>query len=165
MGFEKWRYTGELVFDNQSDPFEARISELLWSWVSGSDGERQQITRDQGGLASILEFYLCGVFRKVGYTHSRNIWCDGVCDLFVESISDCSFRIEAAAYCPSELAPVELEFHYTRPNQDQADRVVVRYGDSRPPGKTPRPILRRRIRPTSNEDWLVAVELTNTSSE
>jgi hypothetical protein len=165
MGIEKWRYTGDLAFDDQFDPLEARISELLWSWASGSDGEDQRLTRNQGDLALAVEFYLCGVFQKVDYTRSRGIWCDGVLDLFIENISACSFRLQAAAYCPHEIAPIEIEFHYKQLNQDQADRVVVRYGDSRHPHKNPRPILRRHIRPTSNEDWLVAVELTSTSSE
>lgn len=112
----------------------------------------------------MLEYYLCGVFQLIDYTRSQGVWCDGVAEFAIKKNGRQSFLIVAAAYCPNSLAPVELEFHFPERRSCRATRIVVRYDEPTDGSSTyASKVISKR--PTSNQEWAVAVELTPQEGE
>ncbi|MFT4556608.1 MAG: hypothetical protein ACI92S_001953 [Planctomycetaceae bacterium] len=161
--------------ENNSDPLEEAIAEELWRWAFASEEIRSEMTTIRmvvspedvprtPRLPTMLEFYLCGVFQLVDYTHSRNIWCDGILEFSIERTTRKSFLIVAAIYCPNVLAPVEIEFHYPVRRSCRATRIIVRFNDPGEVGtsRIPSNVILRR--PQHDRDWTVAVELTDFES-
>jgi hypothetical protein len=110
------------------------------------------------------------LFHSVDFTRSRGIWCDGVLQLSIARLHRLGLAISGVCYCPHELAPFELEFHFERRRDLVPLRTVLRFGDlghgrngaMHTSAKNAVVIVANR--PKRNQDWAVAVELTTPKS-
>jgi hypothetical protein len=150
----------------QTDPLEKRIASELWKWAFLSPGERREVTANGSDLCVMIEFYLSGIFQQFAFTRSRGIWCDGVVELSIRQMNRRAFVIVGIAFAPSQLAPFEIEFHFTRRRDKEPLRAIVRFGGCEDDGevhwhsnlKNAAATLAKR--PKCDRDWAVAVELT-----
>ena len=146
---------------------ETEIAGELWRWLTASPSERADITAAGAELAMSLEYYLCGVFERVEFTRSREIWCDGIINLSIEQLNRRAFRLTGVAYSPTQLAPLEIEFHFDQRRNTEPNRVVVRFGELDSNGEIRWHAQDRFAgtivanRPRRDRDWAVAVELTD----
>lgn len=144
---------------------EASIASELWRWAFATPNERAGITAPQSSLSVKLEFYLCDVFDLIVLTRSRGIWCDGVVELSIVRIGRLAFRVVGAGYFPGNLSAFEIEFHFAQHRSCLVRRIIFRFGLARHGGgiREPREKDVARIvanRPTRDEEWAVAVEIT-----
>lgn len=146
----------------------------MWKWTSLPESDRKSITSDQSELASLIEYYLSEVFQHKNSARSSSWWCDGAIGLSVSTTDKLSFLIVGAAYwaqgglasSPFNLAPFELKYFFGEWQDVNPQRIVVRFGSLDHTGGIQRTsysanssLLVQR-RPTKNEDWAFAIELT-----
>jgi hypothetical protein len=151
---------------------EGSISAELWRWVTLEPVAQAEITKARSRLADDLMCFLSRAFREIEFTRAKNIWCDGVLGLLVFPLNQLSFRVVAAAFCPSALEPVELMFHYSETGGLKPLRIILRFGfadEVRGSRKSSRSQKRKGFDagaildslPETNQQWAVAVELTS----
>jgi hypothetical protein len=118
---------------------------------------------------SCLEFWF--PFSDIEFTRKLGVWCDGVALLEIKSLDRVSFAIAGVGYFPIDFAPFELEFYFNKRRDLVPRSIVLRFGLLDPYGylrlighhKHPSHIM--GMRPTTNSDWAVAVELTGNHTE
>lgn len=154
----------------QPDPIETAIARELWRWAFLPPQARSEVTAAGSELSLMLEFYLCGAFQLVDFTRSRGIWCDGVIELSIHRINRRAFVIYGVAYSPTNLAPFEMELHFSRRRDHDPLRTIIRFGELDPVGEIQWHTNEKHVativanRPRSDPDWAVAVELTPTET-
>ena len=145
------------------DSLETQMASVLWRWKFAEHDERDAILSDSK-FASMLEFWF--PFSDIEFTRTRGIWCDGVPLLEIIELNPASFLIFGVGYFPHDLTPFELEFHFNSRRELQPDSIILRFGlldhngGLRLIGHHKHPTYIMNLRPKTNSEWAVAVELT-----
>ena len=145
------------------DSLESQIATTLWRWKFAEHDERDSILSDSK-FASMLEFWF--PFSDIEFTRKRGIWCDGVPLLEIKELNRASFLISGVGYFPHDFTPFEVEFHFNNRRDLKPDLVVFRFGLLDHDGalrlirnnRHPSHIM--HLRPKTNSEWAIAVELT-----
>ena len=153
-------------------PLEQIIARELWRWQSVAEEDRALVLGPQSELECLIEGYLCDAFQYPNSAQSRNWWCDGVEALSVTEVSPTSFFLVGVAYWADGtdwfyLAPFELEFDFAAPQAIAPSRAIVRFGATDDRGQIVKAPCEKAVaarllanRPTRNQDWAFAIELT-----
>lgn len=146
---------------------ETQIATVLWRWKFAEHVERDFILSDSK-FGSMLEFWF--PFSEIEFTRKRGIWCDGVPLLEIKELNRVSFLIAGVGYFPHDFTPFELEFHFNSRRELRSDSIILRFGlldhngDLRLIGHHKHPSHIMTLRPKTNSEWAVAVELTETEN-
>ncbi len=154
----------KMLYDNRMHPQATGLAS--WNETTSPHGQPE--------LAGAIEFYLCGAFHYDNSAQSRRWWCDGIVELSITELAPIAFLIVVAAYwapsahrsSPFYLAPLELELYFHSPGDLDAERTIIRFGYIDRFGDINRvrydanAIGIVQNRPTSNQDWAFAIELS-----
>ena len=147
---------------------ETQIATVLWRWKFAEPDERESILTDSK-FASMLEFWF--PFSDIEFTRQRGIWCDGVPLLEIKELNRVSFLIFGVGYFPHDFTPFELEFQFNSRRDVKPNSIVLRFGlldhngSLRLIGHHKHPSHIMELRPKTNSEWAVAVELTEPKTE
>lgn len=155
----------ELAFANDSQPdrLESAITGALWEWAFASEDVRRQIAANGSELSVCVECYLSELLKSVAVTRSKGTWCDGVLEQSIFKLSRLELAVAGACFCPNEVAPFEIVFHFAKRRDLVPLRTVFCFGDLRRWERSWRIQEAQALvqkRPRKYCDWLVAVELT-----
>lgn len=145
-------------------PIESRIAEILWRWKFAPHRDRDEMIADSS-LASLIEFWF--PFADIEFTRRRGLWCDGIPLLEVSELDRTSFCLSGVGYFPHEFSPFEIEFHFRHRRDLMPQSIVLRFGlldhngDLRTIGTNKDPSYTMQLRPQVNDEWAVAVELSD----
>ena len=168
---DRCRYPAQEAFftiPNQPDDnsIEPKIAAFLWRWSTADAAGRNSIATSPD-LGSLLEYWF--PFSDIEFTRKRNIWCDGILLVEITELNFRSFCIAGVGYFPQVLELFEIEFHFENQRDPVPRSCVLRFGlpdgqgELQPLGhKHPGYII--GLRPKTNSEWAVAVELTDDSS-
>jgi hypothetical protein len=125
---------------------------------------RNSITSDPE-LASLLEYWF--PFSDIEFTRKRGIWCDGILFVEITEINRTSFCVAGVGYFPQDIGPFEIEFYFKNRRDPNPRSTVLRFGLPDRDGELRRlghkhPAYIMGLRPKTNSEWAVAVELTDT---
>jgi len=130
-----------------------------------------------GQIVSLLESFLCDAFCHSPDGQHWNWWTDGVLCVQLEQLGVATFLAVGATIwaddltltddqSPFFLAPFELEFYFSSPQDVDFERTIVRFGQLQSNGR----IIRQpwgdnamkviETRPQADSDWAIAIELT-----
>ena len=140
---------------------ESRIASIIWQWKFVEPDKRDALIAESR-LASLLEFWFpCS---ELDYTRKRNAWCDGIPLMELSYINRTSFLIVGVGYFPYQLAAFEIEFHFEK-RRDKLPRTIVlrldriKHIDYQCIFNNKHPENLLNVRPQTNKDWALAVEL------
>ena len=142
---------------------EAQIAAELWRWQFAKSDARDSILCNSEFLL-MFEFWF--PFSEIEFTLKRKIWCDGVLHLEVQELNPVSFLIAGIGCFPRSISPFEIEFHFTRIRDETPAFTVLRFGQLdekgglRTFGHHTNYLSVMDLRPKTNLEWAVAVELT-----
>ncbi len=148
-----------------NNSLESLIATILWRWKFAAPDERDSVLADSE-LATIIEFWF--PFSDIEFTRKRGVWCDGVPILEIRPIDRVSFKITGVGHFPHDFSPFELEFHFINRRDVIPRSVILRFGlltpsgDLRLIGYNKHSSHVMNLRPKTNSEWAVAVELTET---
>ena len=150
------------------DSLETQIANVLWRWKFAEHDKRDSILSDSK-FASMLEFWF--PFSDIEFTRKRGIWCDGVPLLEIKELNRVSFVMSGVGYFPHDFTPFELEFHFNSRRDLIPHSIILRFGlldhndGLRLIGHHKHPSHIINLRPKTNSEWAVAVELTEPETE
>lgn len=157
----------EAIFNDSNSPTrksaEECLSAILWEWRFADREDRNEILVKRG-LALQLEFWM--PFELIDSAKQDGLWCDGIALMTVSDINRTAIRVSGVGYFPHSLAPFEIEFHWAKRRDLQTTKIVLRVGFA--PASRVRGLSRIQTdpaellshRPTDDQDWAIAVELT-----
>lgn len=146
---------------------ESRIAAILWRWKFADVKDRDGLI-SESNLATLIEFWF--PFSDIEVTQKLGLWCDGIPQLQIEELGRKSFRIIGVGYFPYQQAAFELDFNFEKRRDAIPKSIVVRLGQvgheqrqSSARVKHPQHLIDSR--PSTNSQWMVAVELSEAQTQ
>lgn len=105
-------------------------------------------------------------FSAIEFTRRLGTWCDGIPLLKISLVNRTTFLVIGVGYFPYQFSPFELCFRFPHRRSLHPTVIELRFGNLDGDGKLvqyssnkdPEAILSKR--PTTLDQWAVAVELT-----
>ena len=147
---------------------ESRIAVALWAWsnispedVPGKDAARKR-------FAGVLEHFYGVIFQMRKQRPESKWWTDGVLSCYL--VQRCPTLFEAHGsliWADGDekylQAPFAASFEFVNPNNQECERIVLRFGRRNADGTIRRVGYNATAKdniPASDEDWAFAVELS-----